>query len=366
MTEPRDPSDITDPRDVPHEGARDDVHRPGADATGPATGPAGGAAPAAGGGATAIAPEDAAAGDAPAAAEGEAGEGAGGAEGGERREGLLSRLEAAHWLWFAAAVVLVAALGFLAGSQWGSPLFGSRGGEGVNVAGAEPGDGPAAAVPVEGEGPGARYDAAIHGPREGVDLAADRSAGLTALHRRDEHDPFALGAVDAPVVISVFSDFECPFCAKHALETEPRIISDYVEAGLVRLEWNDAPVGGERAVRAAEAGRAAAAQGMFWEYQHAAFEKAREKGQGHPEFTDEELVAIAEAAGVPDMGRFRSDLDGRVWAGAVEDALRHAQTVGVNGTPTFVVGDEAVVGAQPYDVFRGKIEVQLFTAANGI
>lgn len=285
------------------------------------------------------------------------------------RGGLLSRLEPGHWLWFGAAVIVVAALGFLAGSQWGSPLFDDKGdgANTVNAAGAAPGTGQSGATPIEGEGDGARYDANIQGPHKGADLtSADSRTDVTILHRRDEHDPFALGAVDAPVVISIFSDFECPFCAKFTLETQPRIISDYVEKGLVRLEWNDAPLGGEHAIRAAEAGRAAAAQGMFWEFQHAAFEKAHEKGNGHPEFTDDELVGIAEAAGVPDIERFRSDLDGHVWLDAVHAAGQHAQLVGVSGTPAFIVGDQGVTGAQPLGVFHDAIEVQLFKASAGL
>lgn len=280
--------------------------------------------------------------------------------------GLFGRLEAAHWLWFAAAVIVVAALGFVAGAQWGQPLFGSSR-DSVNVAGAEPGTGPAAAAPLSGEGPGAPYDAAIQG--SGTDLSTLQSgqADRTMLHRRNEHDPFALGPIDAPVVISIFSDFDCPFCAKHATEVEQTIISDYVKPGLVRLEWNDAPMSGDAGVRAAEAGRAAAAQGMFWEFQQKVFEASAANGQGHPRFNDEQLIGFAEAAGVPDMDRFRQEFNDHTWLKAVQDSANFSRSIGVTGTPTFIIGDQPVTGALPYEDFHKTIETQLFltTIDNG-
>ncbi|MDK6476900.1 thioredoxin domain-containing protein, partial [Corynebacterium amycolatum] len=79
----------------------------------------------------------------------------------------------------------------------------------------------------------------------------------------------ALGDVDAPVVLSEFSDWDCPFCIKANVDIMPQIIKNYVDEGKVRIEFNDFVVNGQAAVEAARAGRAAADQGKFFEYQDA-------------------------------------------------------------------------------------------------
>ena len=121
-----------------------------------------------------------------------------------------------------------------------------------------------AAVKIE---PSGETGAFLWGPGKTIATSED----ITHVHRRMANDPFATGKVDAPVVISEFSDFECPFCAKYANETYPQVLKDYVDKGLVRVEWNDMAVNGPDAVKAAEAGRAAAAQGKFHEFHNALY-----------------------------------------------------------------------------------------------
>ena len=115
----------------------------------------------------------------------------------------------------------------------------------------------------------AQLDAFIVGP--GGDIKSEDD--VLNVHRRNAKDPFAVGAIDAPVVISEFSDFECPFCALYVNGARKQILSDYVDQGLVRLEWNDFPINGPDAVAAAKAGRAAAAQGKFHEFHDALYHR---------------------------------------------------------------------------------------------
>lgn len=176
--------------------------------------------------------------------------------------------------------------------------------------------------------------------------------------RRDPNDPFAIGAVDAPVVIAEFTDWDCPFCIRHAVDTEPELIKEYVEPGYVRIEWNDMPINGEAAHAAARAGRAAAEQGKFAEYKKAYFDEARGT-DGHPGFGLEDFVRFAEAAGVPDMDKFREDATSDKYDKAIEEALDYAQGLGISGTPGFIINDEFIGGALPIDDFRKVINGEL-------
>lgn len=189
------------------------------------------------------------------------------------------------------------------------------------------------------------------------------SRDITVVHRKKENDPFAVGAVDAPVVISEFSDFECPFCSRHANVTEPDILKKYVEKGLVRIEWNDYPVNGPAAIEAAKAGRAAAAQGKFQEFKHELYAASKDI-DGHPEFGIEDFMKFAKKAGVADLDKFRQQATDDTYTEVVETATSYASQIGITGTPAFVVGDQFVGGAQPPEAFEQIIQEQLGKAAN--
>lgn len=196
--------------------------------------------------------------------------------------------------------------------------------------------------------------AMIHGPGSPINSRQEISNSA----RRDATDPFAVGAVDAPVVIAEFTDWECPFCIRHAAETEPDLLKEYVDTGYIRIEWNDMPINGEASLSAARAGRAAAEQGKFAEYKKAYFEKAHEAG-GHPGFGIEDFVGFAETAGVPDLDKFQEDATSDKYDKAIEEALDYAQGLGISGTPGFIVNDEFIGGALPIDDFRKVINGEL-------
>lgn len=105
----------------------------------------------------------------------------------------------------------------------------------------------------------------------------------------------ALGEVDAPVVVVMWSDFQCPFCGRFARETEPELISRYVDKGVLRIEWRDFPYIGPESLPAAVAGRAAAAQGRFWEFGEVVYDQERRPRSS--EYDAAHLRAYAEEAG---------------------------------------------------------------------
>ena len=176
-------------------------------------------------------------------------------------------------------------------------------------------------------------------------------------HRRDANDPTALGDVDAPVVVVIYSDYRCPFCGLFANETQPALVEEYVNTGKVRLEWRDTPIFGDESINAAIAARAAGEQGLFWEYNAAVFARA-ESGQ-HTPLPRETLLAIAEEIGVPNLAAFETALDDPALRGAVQNDKAEATSIGANSTPSFIVGNQGFAGAQPLEVFTQVIDQEL-------
>lgn len=182
---------------------------------------------------------------------------------------------------------------------------------------------------------------------------AEIRAELDALAAREPDDPRAMGDVDAPVVMLEYADFLCPYCGRFALETKPELIERYVDTGILRIEWRDLPFQGDAAFQAAIGGQAAARQDGFWAFHDAMFE-ADLRGSG-AEVDEELLVEVATGVGL-DPDRFRSDLGDPVLIERVREEAAVGQSLGITGTPAFIVGGRPIIGAQPLEAFVELIE----------
>ncbi|MGY4708828.1 thioredoxin domain-containing protein [Mycolicibacterium sp. CBM1] len=184
--------------------------------------------------------------------------------------------------------------------------------------------------------------------------SATTAADLLAVERRQPNDPFALGNPAAPVVMVMFADYRCPFCAKFSRDTEPVLVKRFVDQGTLRIEWRDFPIFGAQSMTAARAGRAAAEQGRFWEFNRVVFAAAPEKG--HADLTDDTLIHFAEQAGVPDIAAFTAGMRGTAYDSAINADLDQGNSIGVPSTPAFLINDVPMVGAQPVDEFVAAID----------
>ena len=128
------------------------------------------------------------------------------------------------------------------------------------------------------------------------------------------------------------------------------------------MEWRDFPVFGDESVAAAVAARAAGEQGLFWEFGEVVFADAPERG--HVALPPERLIEIAQQIGVPDMAAFEADLTNPELLARVDADIAEARSLGVTGTPTFLVNDTPLSGALPITVFRDAIEAELEQARN--
>jgi protein-disulfide isomerase len=173
------------------------------------------------------------------------------------------------------------------------------------------------------------------------------------LVRRDPDDPMALGEADAPVVMIAYSEFQCPFCGKFARDTEPTLVEKYVEDGTLRIEWRDFPYLGPESEVAARAGRAAAAQDSFWEFEEAMYADQLPPNSG--DLDEDHVAGVADDIGL-DVDRFREDMASAEAQQAVQEDFAEGQAIGVTGTPAFIVNGVPVIGAQPTEVFEQTIE----------
>ena len=167
-----------------------------------------------------------------------------------------------------------------------------------------------------------------------------------------------LGRADAPVLIREYGDFQCPSCGAFARLIEPQIRAAYIDTGKVRLEWHDFAWIGAESRDAANAARCAGDQGKFWEYHDLLYRSQSGENQGA--FSKDRLKSFGAGLGLV-AATFGACVDGGNHQGAVQADIADVSSKGFNGTPTFVIGTQRIVGAQPFEVFQAAIEAALAT-----
>lgn len=163
------------------------------------------------------------------------------------------------------------------------------------------------------------------------------------------------GCADTPVTIIEFSEFYCPYCARFAFDTAPKL-SEYIRAGSVKFIFRNFPVHGQPAMLAAQAGECAHEQGRFWEYHDRLFAAVFKERQTY--LSEEDLTKLATEVGL-DSEAFAQCLAEERYLENVEEDIAEGQRLGVEGTPTFFINGREVVGAQPFENFKRIIEEEL-------
>ena len=166
------------------------------------------------------------------------------------------------------------------------------------------------------------------------------------------------GDPNAPVTIIEFSDFKCGYCGLFAVETLPKIRQNYVDTGKVRFAYKNMAVQGAESSRAAEAGECAAEQDNFWGFHDIAF---ADLVMVRSELNNETLIAMAEKLKL-DTDAFKTCLESGRYRNKVSQDTLSVQSLGVRGTPSFLINDVFFTGAQPYEAFEQVIDEQLKAA----
>ena len=171
------------------------------------------------------------------------------------------------------------------------------------------------------------------------------------------------GAATAKAVVVEFSDFECPFCGRHAQTTYREILGKFVDAGVVRYVFRHLPLEQlhPSAVRAATSSECARQQGKFWEMHDRLF--ANQKALGSPD-----LLSHAKAVGL-DEANFQACMDGGSASARVRADLAEAERLSLTATPAFLIGEmtssgavritRRIDGAHPMPIFQSAIEAVL-------
>jgi protein-disulfide isomerase len=161
------------------------------------------------------------------------------------------------------------------------------------------------------------------------------------------------GPDSARVTIIEIADFQCPYCGK-AVPTIRDVLATYPHD--VALAFVNFPLTYHAYAQAcAKAFQAAARQGLAWSMYDQMF--AHQSA-----LTDADLTGHAVAVGL-DLVQFDADRASQEIADQVTEQTNLALTLGVDSTPTFLIGGYRIVGAQPLSTFVETIDKVLADAA---
>ena len=165
------------------------------------------------------------------------------------------------------------------------------------------------------------------------------------------------GEQNAPVLVYEIADFQCPYCARFAVEVLPQLDSAYVKTGKVRWVFVNLPLPNHaNAWLASEAALCAGAEaGRFWAMHDRLF-AAPQEWAGLPDPASV-FARYAKEAGVPQDAYQACVAGDRVASLILQDVLFGA---GVSGTPTFVINNQqTIVGMKSFTEWQEVLEAAL-------
>jgi protein-disulfide isomerase len=149
----------------------------------------------------------------------------------------------------------------------------------------------------------------------------------------------ALGSVTAPVTLQYFADLECPYCRDFTLEKLPSLISRWVRPGDLRIEYHALETASREPhvfVAQQVAALAAGKQEKAWEFIETFYREQGEEGSGY--VTDRFLEGIASEVPRLNLAQWNRDRSDRQLADEIAADARAAETAGLRGTPSFLIG----------------------------
>jgi protein-disulfide isomerase len=165
------------------------------------------------------------------------------------------------------------------------------------------------------------------------------------------------GYPDAPVLLEIFSDYQCYWCAQSAKGFEKEILPKYLADGTVRVQFRDFAFTGIESYWAATAANCAARQNRFWDYHDKLFQEQRSENQGY--FNNKRLLEWAADLGL-EMESFTSCFNNEEPAAEIRAERRLGDDeLDVNSTPTMFVNGKKYEGIPTEQQFKRMVEEAL-------
>jgi protein-disulfide isomerase len=189
------------------------------------------------------------------------------------------------------------------------------------------------------------------------DLTVDPSKAVMAKIKL-QGEP-SRGPNNAKVTIVEFSDYQCPFCSKGYTTVETQVLKEYGDK--VKFYYKNYPLPfhpwAQAGAIAAECAKLQKPD-AYWAVYKGLFEQQKDitndnvKEKVHAMLADQKI----------DMAKFDDCFDNKKTLDKVKADQAEGSSVGVTGTPSFIINGRLIVGAQPFESFKNIIDDELASA----
>lgn len=158
-----------------------------------------------------------------------------------------------------------------------------------------------------------------------------------------------VGHPDGDVEFVEFFDYNCGYCKRAMVDMMELMKAD----PKVRITLKEFPVLGQGSVEAAQVGIAVRMQDSNGK-KYLDFHQKLLEGRGQADKA--KAMGAAKAAGA-DMAKLEKDMASPEIKATLEENFRIAEEMGMNGTPSYVIGEQVVVGAVGVESLKEKVNI---------
>jgi protein-disulfide isomerase len=172
----------------------------------------------------------------------------------------------------------------------------------------------------------------------------------------DADGHFYRGNPNITVKLEEFMDFQCPYCARHALQTGPLLYEAYIATGEVLQVFHNFPLDFHpNALPAAKSAYCAGQQApeYFWSMYDWLFKNQETWGPAADASVQFRAAAVTAGA---DGAQYDACIANPATEAHIQGDLQEGAAKGVSGTPYFFIDNCRVFGAQPVEQFQEMIE----------
>ena len=154
---------------------------------------------------------------------------------------------------------------------------------------------------------------------------------------------YVAGNPNGDVTLIEFFDYNCSYCRRSMndlmtlIDTDPNL----------KVIFKEFPILGEGSFYAARAAVASMKQGKYVEFHKAMMQIRGSAGKGN-------VLEIAEEVGL-DVEKLEQEMKAPYITKEIDEVVRTASAIGINGTPAYIIGDSVISGAVGLAELRRQI-----------
>ncbi len=185
-----------------------------------------------------------------------------------------------------------------------------------------------------------------------------------AFEKNENPNILVIGNPEAPITIIEYADFKCPECGDFHQNTGKKLREEYINTGKAKIIFRPFPVYAQDGAKALVGSYCAQEQEKFVEYHDTIFDYMWVNHFERRDFqkaidtvlTDQVMKQLLTEIDM-NFDDYTNCLRSKKYDKAYFDDIDLAAPDEIQGTPSFIINNQKIVGPQPFNIFKTVIEI---------